>query len=228
MFLFRITASFRLLVSTMVDEDKQACRLLAELGFRGGQWPESYITWDFLQKHPKAMEPGYLNVNWNHIPGLFCQKTYMRTIVILPADLDRLCDPAKLTEYWEPKNDPKKFHTTLALAFLRDIFHDCVDASCRNELVVSVAIVRKPAHKSTMMFEQAAVELLNPAKHTPTLLLVRLHRESGLFPDCYYHHSRKHFVILYDTGEDYNCGSPLHFIGTELLSSYEPGKDHSP
>ena len=55
----------------MVDEDKQACRLLADLGFQGGQWPGSYITWEFLEKHPKAMEPGYLAVNWNHIPGLF-------------------------------------------------------------------------------------------------------------------------------------------------------------
>ena len=152
----------------------------------------------------------------------------MCTIVIPPADLDRLCDPDKLTEYWEPNNDPKKFHTTLALAFVRDIFHDCPDKSRRSELAVSVAVVRKPAHKSTMTFEQAAVELLNPAERAPTLLLVRLHRESGLFPDCYYHHSRKHFAVLYDTGEDYNCGSPLHFIGAELLSSYEPGKDHSP
>ena len=27
----------------MVDEDKQACRRLALSGFRGGQWPESYV-----------------------------------------------------------------------------------------------------------------------------------------------------------------------------------------
>ena len=76
----------------MVDEDKQACRLLADSGFQGGQWPESYITWEFLEKHPKAMEPGYLSLNWNHIPGLFHQKEYMRTMVIARADLQ--CDSA--------------------------------------------------------------------------------------------------------------------------------------
>ena len=212
----------------MVDEDKQACRLLAESGFQGGQWPESYVTWDFLWKHPKAMEPGYLNVNWNHILGLFRRKTYIRTMVIPPVDLERLCDPTKLTEYWEPSDDLAHFHTTLALAFVRDIFHDCLDKSCRTELVVSVTVVRKPAHRSTMTFQEAALKLLHPAECTPTLLLVRLHKESGLYPDTYYHHKHKHFAILYDTGEDYNCGSPLCFIGAELLSSYEPRKNYSP
>ena len=174
------------------------------------------------------MEPGYLNVNWNHIPGLFHRQTYMRTMVIPPADLDRICDPTKLTEYWEPTDEPEDFHTTLALAFVRDLYHDCVDKTRRNELVVSVAMVRKPAHNSTMTFTEAALELQHPAERTPTLLLVQLHRKSGLFPDCYYHHRRKHFALFYDTGEDYNCGSPLRFIGAELLSSYEPGKDYSP
>ena len=212
----------------MVDLDKQACRALAESGFRGGQWPESYITWEFLQKHPKSMEPGYLNVDWNHIPGLFHRQTYMHTMVIPPAELDRICDPAKLTEYWEPTDEPEHFHTTLALAFVRDLYHDCEDETRRNELIVSVAMVRKPAHNSTMTFTEAALELQHPAERTPTLLLVRLHRKSGLFPDCYYHHRRKHFALFYDTGEDYNCGSPLRFIGAELQSSYEPGKDYSP
>ena len=93
---------------------------------------------------------------------------------------------------------------------------------------MSVAVVHKLAHTSTMTFEEAALELQHPAECTPTLLLVRLHRKSGLFPDCYYHHRHKHFALFYDTGEDYNCGSPLRFIGAELLSSYEPGKDYSP
>ena len=162
----------------MVDKDKQACRLLAEMGFRGGQWPEAYVTFDFLKKHPKAMEPGYLNVNWNHIPGLFRRQSYMRTMVIPPAELERLCDPAKLTEYWEPTDEPEHFHMTLALAFIWDIYHDCVDKSRQNELVVSVAVVRKPAHRSTMTFEEAALELTHPAECTPTLLLVQLHRKS--------------------------------------------------
>ena len=125
--------------------------LSADLGFRGGQWPESYITWEFLEKHPKAMEPGYLNLDWNHILGLFNWKGYMRTLVIPPADLQRLCNPANLESYWEPSQDPKAFHTTLVLAFIREEFHDCEDKSRKKELVWSVAVVRKPAHFSSMI-----------------------------------------------------------------------------
>ena len=148
----------------MVDEDKQACRNLAESGFRGGQWPESYVTYEFLEKHPRAMEPGYLSLNWNHIPGLFCRKTYLRTLVIPPADLDRLCDPANVKKYWEPDDVPDHFHTTLALVFVRDKYHDCVDKTRHQEMVVSVAVVRKPAHKSAMTFAQAVIELQNPTE----------------------------------------------------------------
>ena len=212
----------------MVDEDKQACRLLADSGFRGGRWPESYITWEFLEEHPKAMEPGYLSLNWNHIPGLFNRKEYMHTMVIPRADLQRLCDPTRLKEFWEPTQDPGSFHTTLALVFVRDVFHDCDDKSRQNDLEVSVAVVCKPAHLSAMTFSAAAIELLDPAEQTPTLLIVRLHTGSPLFPDCYYHHNRKHFSLIHDTGEDYCYGHPLRFVGAELLSKYEPGKDYSP
>ena len=60
------------------------------------------------------------------------------------------------------------------------------------------------------------------------LLLVRLHRESDMFPDCYYHNRGRHFALMYDTGKDFNCGSPLRFIGAELLGAYDPGKTYSP
>ena len=212
----------------MVDEDKQACRNLAESGFQGGQWPESYVNYKFLEKHPRAMEPRYLSLNWNYIPRLFCRKTYMRTLVIPPADLERLCDPTNLKKYWEPDNAPEHFHTTLALAFVRDKFHDCADETRRQEMVVSVSVVRKLAQRSTMTFEQAVIELKTPTKQASTLLLVRLHQKSDMFLDCYYHHRRRHFAMMYDTGEDFNCGSPLRFTGAELLSAYEPGKTHSP
>ena len=122
----------------------------------------------------------------------------------------------------------RAFSHNSSSSFRMDLYHDCIEKSRRDESVVSVAMVRKPAHTSTMMFEEAALELQHPAERTPTLLLVRLHRKSRLFPDCYYHHRCKHFALFYDTGEDYNCGSPLRFIGAELLSSYEPGKDYSP
>ena len=49
-----------------------------------------------------------------------------------------------------------------------------------------------------------------------------------MFPDCYYHHNRKHFSLIHNTGEDYCYGHPLRFVGAELLSKYEPGKNYSP
>ena len=212
----------------MVDEDKQACRRLAESGFRGGQWPESYVTHEFLTKHPRAMEPGYLSLNWNHIPGLFRRKDYIRTLVIPPADLERLCDPANLKAYWEPDDVPEHFHTTLALAFVKDKFHDCADESRRQDMAVSVSVVRKPAQSSAMSFEQAAAELKNDTERTATLLLVWLHRDSDMFPDVYYKDRGTHFTLVYDTGEDYNYGSTLRFTGAELLSAYNLGKAFSP
>ena len=55
----------------MVDMDKHACRQLAENGYKNGQWPEDYITWEFLANHPRAMESGYFHVDWNTIPRLY-------------------------------------------------------------------------------------------------------------------------------------------------------------
>ena len=49
-----------------------------------------------------------------------------------------------------------------------------------------------------------------------------------MFPDCYYDHGHKHFSLIHDTGEDFCSGHPLRYIGTELLSKYEPGKKYSP
>ena len=86
----------------------------------------------------------------------------MCTLVIPRADLQQLCDPAQLKEYWEPTQDPGSFHTTLALVFVRDVFNDCDNKSRRNNLEVSVTIVHKPAHLSAMTFSVAAIELLDP------------------------------------------------------------------
>ena len=149
-------------------------------------------------------------------------------LVIPPAELKRLCDPTNLKKYWEPDDVPEQFHTTLALAFMQDKFHDCTDESRRQEMVVSVAVVRKPAQKSSMTFEQAVIELKTLTERASTLLLVQLHRKSDIFPDCYYHHRCRHFALMYDTGEDFNCSSPLRFTSVELLTAYEPGKTHSP
>ena len=99
----------------MVDMDKHACRQLTENGYKNGQWPESYITWEFLTEHPRTMESGYLHIEWNSIPGLYNRKSYLRTLVIEKGEWDHLSDLAQLEHYWEPTQDSDNFHQTLGL-----------------------------------------------------------------------------------------------------------------
>ena len=110
----------------MVDMDKHVCRQLTENGYKNGQWPESYITWEFLADHPRAMESGYFHVDWNSIPRLYNHKSYLRTLAIEK----------------EGVGSPKRSHsaTTLLGAYSRSLmtsiwtlglalcwtpFHDC-------------------------------------------------------------------------------------------------------
>ena len=89
----------------MLDKDKLACCIIAKRGYQMGMCPESYITWDFLKQHLKAMEPGHLHLNWNHIPGRYCQKNYLCSLVIEQEEWDCLSDPAYLACYWEPTQE---------------------------------------------------------------------------------------------------------------------------
>ena len=74
----------------MVNMDKHACRSLADESYKKKLWPESYITGDFLAAHPRAMEPGYLQINWDTIPGLYNRKHHLRTLVIEKKEWDHL------------------------------------------------------------------------------------------------------------------------------------------
>ena len=112
----------------MVDMDKHACRSLADELYKKKLWPESYITWEFLEAHPRAMEPGYLQINWDTIPRLYNQKQHLRTLVIEKKEWDHLSDPAQLAHFWEPTQNPDDFHHTLALALCWTPFHDSPDA----------------------------------------------------------------------------------------------------
>ena len=88
---------------------------LAERGYHSGLWPESYVTWDFLDKYPRSMEPGYLHLNWDHIPGMYLRKYYLRMLVIEKEEWAHLSDSASLTWYWEPTQVSEDFHWTFAL-----------------------------------------------------------------------------------------------------------------
>ena len=71
--------------------------------------------------------PGYLHVDWNSIPGLYNQKSYLRMLVIAKDEWDHLSDPAQLKHYLEPTEDPDDFHRTLGLALCWTPFHDCLE-----------------------------------------------------------------------------------------------------
>ena len=212
----------------MVDMDKHACCQLAENGYKNGQWPESYITWEFLSDHPRAMESGYLYVDWKSIPGLYNWKSYLRTLVIAKEEWDHLSDPAQLKHYWEPTQDPDDFHRTLGLALCWTPFHDCSQPAQKKEYVVSVAVMRKPARHLRLPFAAAAEELWDKAEMTPTLLLVQLHWKSLLYPDIYYGRYGTHFTLMHDTGKGYSVGHPQKFLGALLQNAVTSGKDPSP
>ena len=214
--------------AAMVDMDKHACRQLAENGYKNSQWLESYITWEFLTDHPRAMESGYFHIDWNSIPGLYNQKPYLRTLVIEKEEWDHLSDPAQLEHYWEPSQDPDDFHRTRGLALCWTPFDDCLEPRRKKEYVMSVAVVRKPAWHLGLPFVTAAEELRDNAEMTPTLLLVRLHRKSLLFPDIYYDRCGTHFTLMHDTGKGYNMGDPQKFVGALLHNAVTSGKDPSP
>ena len=207
--------------------DKHACHKLAKDGYKKALWPESYITWEFLAAHPKSMEFGYLNVEWNTIPGLYSRKDYMRTLVIERKEWDHLSDPAQLERYWEPTQD-SDFHWTLRLALCWTPFHDCADPGCRKEFVVSVAVMQKPSRHVGLPFSNAAEEFWDNTDMTPTLLLVRLHWKSSIFPDIYYDRYGKHFTIMHDTGQGHNMGDPQKFLRALLHNAYSSGNHASP
>ena len=212
----------------MVDMDKHACCQLAENGYKNGQWPESYITWEFLTDHPRAMESGYFHVDWNSIPGLYNRKPYLRTLVIEKEEWDHLSDPTQLEHYWEPSQDSDDFHRTLGLALCWTPFHDCSEPRQKKEYVMSVAVVQKPARHLGLPFTTAAEELWDNAEMTPTLLLVHLHQKSLLFPDIYYDRYGTHFTLMHDTGKGYNVGDPQKFLRALLHNAVTSRKDPSP
>ena len=204
----------------MVDVDKQACDALAERGYRSSLWPESYVTWDFLDKYPRSMEPGYLHLNWDHIPRMYLRKYYLRMLVIEKEEWAHLSDPASLTRYWEPTQVSEDFHQTFALILCQTAFHNCEDTSRRKEFMVSVGIVRKPARYMVIPFATAADEFRDNMEDSPTLLLVQLHWHLRLFPDLYFDWYHQHLMVMHDSGMPFNVGHPQRFVGAQLHNAY--------
>ena len=178
-----------------------------------------------LRAHPRAMEPGYLQINWDTIPGLYNRKHLLRTLVIEKKEWDHLSDPAQLAHFWEPTQNLEDFHRTLALALCWTPFHDSPDAQRKKEYVMSVAVVRKPSRHDGLPFLTAAEEFRDSANETThSLLLVRLHRQSLLFPDIYYDRYRHHFTLMHDTSKGYNVGTRRYSLEHYYIMLTPPGK----
>ena len=159
---------------------------------------------------------------------MYCQKHYMRTLVIKQEEWAYLSDPTLLAWYWEPTQEPGDFHRTFALALCRTEYHDCEDRNCRNKFVVLVAIVRKPSHFTGIPFALVVAEFQETTKTTPTLLIVWLHCRSQLFPDIYYNRYQKHFTLMHDSQAHYNIGHPQKYVGALLQNAYKAMKRASP
>ena len=93
---------------------------------------------------------------------------------------------------------------------------------------MSVAVIQKPAWHFGLPFTAAAEELWGDAKMTPTLLLVRLHRKSRLFPDICYNRYGTHFTLMHDMGKGYNVGDPQKFLRALPHNAFTSGKNPSP
>ena len=115
-----------------------------------------------------------------------------------------------------------------ALALCRFAFHDCEDPNRRKEYIVLVAIVQKPAQYVGLPFSTAADEFWEDVEVTPTLLLVRLHWHSELFPDVYFDWYHQHFILLPDPGVHFNVGHPQKFVGALLHNAFQAGDTASP
>ena len=77
---------------------------------------------------------------------------------------------------------------------------------------MSIAVVRKPSWYEGLPFVTAAEEFRDSANETThSLLLVRLHRKSLLFPDIYNDRYGHHFTLMHYTCEGYSVGDPQVF-----------------
>ena len=92
---------------------------------------------------------------------------------------------------------------------------------------MSVAVVRKPSRHDGLPFLTAAEEFWDSANETThSLLLVRLHRKSLLFPDIYYDRYGHHFTLMHNTGKGYNVGDRRYFSERYYIMLTPPGKGH--
>ena len=71
----------------------------------------------------------------------------------------------------------------------------------------------------------AADEFSNTTERNPTLLIVRLHHQSRLFPDIYFDRYHSHFTMIHMSREHYNVRHPQKYVGALLHNAYEARGD---
>ena len=79
-----------------------------------------------------------------------------------------------------------------------------------------------------ILFSTVADEFRDDSKASPTLLLVRLHWHSRLFPDVYFDWYHQHFTIMHDSRAPYNVGHPQKFVGALLHNAFQARDKPSP
>ena len=78
-------------------------------------------------------------------------------------------------------------------------------------------------------FASAVDEFSDPAERESSLLIVRLHRQSKLFPDIYFDRYSNHFTMMHVSREQYNVGHLQKYVRAMLHNAYEAGgKSKSP
>ena len=184
--------------------------------------------WEFLKEHPKAMEPGYLYRNWNHILSMYCWKNYLRSLVIEQDEWDRLSDPANLAHYWVLTQEPGDFHQTLALVLCLSKYSVCEDKSRKEEFVVSVAVIRNLVCLPGIPVALVADEFSDPTERESTLLIIRLHCQSKLFPDIYFDRYSNHLTMMHISAEQYNVTHPQKYVGACSTMLMKLGESQNP
>ena len=153
--------------------------------FRAGIQPAVFLTHSFLQKHPILLEEGCLMVNWDRIPGLYCQTDKLLMVSVTDMQWEKWGRSGGWTA-WEPDTQPQNFFPNMAMVVCKGVFHDAQDSKMQTKVGHFISIARVPDCVQLLPFEQLWKAFNSYADTTTTIGLVRLHHGNALFPDVYF------------------------------------------
>ena len=95
--------------------------------------PVVFLTHLFLQKHPILLEEGCLTVNWDRIPGLYCQTDKLLMVSVTDHQWEKWGRPGGWTA-WEPDSWPENFIPNMAMVVCQGAFHDAPDSKMQTRV----------------------------------------------------------------------------------------------